>query len=162
MKILTAVSFLFLSISATAAVTTVTHSSYALRPCSTCREVVYPTRAECEAAALAEAHRVGQTRVTGSAVYTCITRYNVIATFRPNPERQALLSWQHDGQNLEGFRIVYGLSPTAMTQSIVVAVPSARTHLLTNLAPATYYFAVIAYGGGNDSIQSNVVTKTVQ
>lgn len=70
---------------ATSAVTTATHTSYALRPCSTCKEVVYPTEVECRAAAQAEARRVGETRTTGSAVYTCITRHNVIATFQPAP-----------------------------------------------------------------------------
>jgi hypothetical protein len=70
---------------ADAAVTTTSHTSYALRPCSTCREVPYPTQLECERAADAEAQRVGQTREAGGAVYTCVIRHNVIATFRPNP-----------------------------------------------------------------------------
>lgn len=67
---------------ALAAVTTVTSTSYALRPCSTCKEVAYPTEAQCIAAGQAEARRVGETRTTGSAVYTCVVRHNVIATFR--------------------------------------------------------------------------------
>lgn len=166
MKRIAAVIFLLFSISVTAAVTTSTHSSYALRPCSTCKEIVYPTKAECEAAALAEAQRVGLTRTTGAAVYTCITRYNVLATFRPNPPpppaREAFLRWDHDGLNLEGFRVVYGASPTAMTQAVMVPVATARTYLLTNLAPGTYYFSVYAYGGGNDSLPSNVISKTIQ
>lgn len=71
-------------------VTTATHATYALRPCSTCKEVRYPTEQECREAAEAEAQRVGLTRETGAAVYTCITRFNVIATFRPNPTCPAL------------------------------------------------------------------------
>lgn len=68
-----------------AAVTTATHTSYALRPCSTCKEIRHETREACEEAAQAEARRVGATRETGAAVYTCVIRHNVIATFRPNP-----------------------------------------------------------------------------
>jgi hypothetical protein len=47
--------------------------------------VVYPTEQACRDAAYAEAERVGLTRTTGAAVYTCITRFNVIATFKANP-----------------------------------------------------------------------------
>ncbi len=79
------ISGLMVAYHANAAVTTTTSTSYALRPCSTCREIVFPTEAECRAAAQAEAQRAGATRESGSAVYTCITRHNVIATFRPNP-----------------------------------------------------------------------------
>lgn len=67
-----------------AAVTTASAATYALKPCSTCKEVRYPTELECRAAAYAEAQRVGLTRESGSAVYTCITRFNVIATFKAN------------------------------------------------------------------------------
>lgn len=70
---------------AQAAVTTASSATYAFKRCSTCIEVRYPTEQECRAAAYAEAERVGLTRTTGSAVYTCITRFNVIATFRANP-----------------------------------------------------------------------------
>lgn len=81
--------FLFLTLmlfvgSANAAVTTASSATYAFKRCSTCSEVRYPTEQECRAAAFAEAERVGLTRETGSAVYTCITRFNVIATFKPN------------------------------------------------------------------------------
>jgi hypothetical protein len=79
------ISGLMVAYHAIGAVTTTSHTTYALRPCSTCREVSYPTLAQCEAAAEAEARRVGLTRTTGSAVYTCISRHNVIATFTANP-----------------------------------------------------------------------------
>lgn len=69
-----------------AAVTTANHATYALKPCSRCIEIRYPTEQECRDAAYAEAQRVGLNRVSGAAVYTCITRYNVIATFKPNAQ----------------------------------------------------------------------------
>lgn len=71
--------------SAHAAVTTVTSIKYAYKPCSTCKEVLKPTASECEQAAKDDAAKNGETRTTGSAVYTCVTRYNVIATFKANP-----------------------------------------------------------------------------
>jgi hypothetical protein len=70
---------------AKSAVTTTQSATYAFKRCSTCSEVRYPTEQECRAAAYAEAERAGSTRTTGAAVYTCITRFNVIATFKANP-----------------------------------------------------------------------------
>lgn len=159
---------------AQAAVTTVTSTSYALRPCSTCKEVNYPTEAECRTAAQAEAQRVGETRTTGSAVYTCITRHNVIATFRVNPEpvpREARLSWtpptaNTDGStltDLAGYRIHYGTSATALSQTIQIASAGTTAYTVQNLAPGTWYFAVRAYSSvGAESDLSAVRSKVVQ
>jgi hypothetical protein len=210
---------------ALSAVTTATATTYALRPCSTCREVSFPTEAQCREAAQAEARLAGETRTTGSAVYTCITRHNVVATFRANPApvpvncvvsawgawsdpawsacsggqqtrtltrsrtvvtqpsnggtacpalteprnetrpcapAPTVLSWSHDGANTQGFRINYGTSATALTQTIQIANATARTYTMTSLAPGTYYFAVRAYNGGEQSDASNVVSKTVR
>lgn len=81
--------FLFITLlllvgSANADVTTASAATYGFKRCSTCSEVRYPTEQECRTAAYAEAQRVGLTREAGSAVYTCITRFNVIATFKAN------------------------------------------------------------------------------
>ena len=65
--------------------------------------------------------------------------------------------------NLAGFRIHYGLSATAMTQTVQVADPRATSHRIENLAPGTWYFAIRAYtSGGTESALSNVVSKVVQ
>lgn len=152
------------------AVTTTQHETYALRPCSTCTEIRYPTKAECEAAALAEAQRVGATRTTGSAVYTCITRHNVIATFSAAPRGTASLSWTPPTQNtdgssltnLAGYRIHYGSSATEMTRTIQLASPGASRYTVSDLSPGTYYFALRAYNSaGTESSNSNVVAKVV-
>jgi hypothetical protein len=154
-----------------AAVTTVQSETYALRPCSTCTEIRYPTEAECEAAALAEARRVGETRTTGSAVYTCITRHNVIATFRVDSRGTATLSWtpptrNSDGTtltNLAGYRVHYGQSATALAQTIQLANAGTSSYIVSNLAPGTYYFAVRAYTtAGTESALSNIESKVVQ
>lgn len=149
-----------------AAVRTVTSVSYALRPCSTCKEVVYATKSACEDAAFAKAAEVGATRTTGSAVYTCITRFNVIATFYAGPPpRQAVLSWTYAPiagfTPAEGFRIVYGTSPDALASVIQLSSPTARGYTIQNLAPGTYYFAVKSYGGGNESVLSNIISKSI-
>lgn len=220
---------------AKAAVTTTQSATYSFKRCSTCTEVRHPTEQECRAAAYAEAERVGLTRTTGAAVYTCITRLNVIGTFRPNPpppptpvdcvvsewgawsdpawlacadgmqsrsivrtrtivtqpanggaacpslvETQAqtracpgmaTLSWtpptrNTDGtslSNLAGYRISYGASANALTQTIQIANPGITRHDISNLSPGTYYFAVRAYTtGGTESANSNVGSKVIQ
>lgn len=157
---------------AKSAVTTTQSATYAFKRCSTCTEVRYPTEQECRAAAFAEAERVGLTRTTGSAVYTCITRFNVIGTFRPNPVTgSATLSWtpptrNTDGSeltNLAGYRVSYGTSATALTSTIQIANPGVSSYTVSNLAPGTYYFAVRAYtSSGTESNNSNVGSKVIQ
>jgi hypothetical protein len=126
------------------AVTTTQHETYALRPCSTCTEIRYPTKAECEAAALAEAQRVGATRTTGSAVYTCITRHNVIATFRPNPVTgTAVVGWAHDGLNTTEYRVTHwrdGELPRIHS----IAGNQARAATISNLPAGSWSFQVVA------------------
>jgi hypothetical protein len=82
----------------------------------------------------------------------------------------ATLSWttptqNRDGTtltNLAGYRIAYGTSPTALTQAVQVANPSAVSYTLSNLAPGTYYFALRAYtSNGTESALSNVLSKTI-
>lgn len=83
----------------------------------------------------------------------------------------ATLSWTPPTQNtdgtslnnLAGYRISYGTSPTALTQTVQVANPSVSTYVLDGLSPATYYFAVRAYtSAGTESTSSNVASKVVQ
>ncbi len=83
----------------------------------------------------------------------------------------AALSWTPPTQNtdgstltnLAGYRVFYGASASALTQSIQVANPGLTSYLVENLSPGTYYFAVRAYtSGGLESAISNVVSKAVQ
>jgi len=65
--------------------------------------------------------------------------------------------------NLAGYRIVYGVSASQLTQTIQVANPGMSSYVVENLAPGTYYFAVRAYtNNGVESEDSNVVPKVVQ
>jgi hypothetical protein len=95
-------------------------------------------------------------------------RYRI--TRAPEPVRQASLSWTPPTQNddgtplttLAGYRISYGTSATALAQTIQVANPAAKSFVVLDLAPATYYFTVRAYTTtGKESAQSNIATKVV-
>jgi hypothetical protein len=96
-------------------------------------------------------------------------RYRIgrpVASTPPDPS--ALVSWTApttctDSTPLTncpvtGYRIVYGTSPTALTQS--VALGDVREHRIT-LAPGTWYFAVVATSATGDSDPSNIVSKVV-
>jgi hypothetical protein len=83
----------------------------------------------------------------------------------------AVLSWtaptaNTDGSsltNLAGYRISYGTSASALSQTIQVANPSVTNYTIDNLAPGTYYFAVRAYtSAGTESANSNVTSKTIK
>ncbi len=81
------------------------------------------------------------------------------------------MSWEPPTQNtdgsaltnLAGYRIVYGVSATQLTQTIQVGNAGVSSYVVDNLAPGTYYFAVRAYtSNGAESADSNVVAKVVQ
>lgn len=83
----------------------------------------------------------------------------------------ATLSWTPPTQNtdgssltnLAGYRIAYGTSSSALTQTIQVANPGLSSYTLSNLSPGTYYFAVRAYtSSGTESGNSNVQSKIIQ
>jgi Putative Ig domain./Fibronectin type III domain. len=83
----------------------------------------------------------------------------------------ASLSWEPpttntDGStltNLAGYRIVYGASPSQLTQTIQLANAGLSAFVVENLAPGTYYFAVRAYTSkGAESADSNVMPKVVR
>ena len=83
----------------------------------------------------------------------------------------ATLSWtppteNTDGSNLSnlaGFRIQYGTSPTALTQTIQISNPGVVTYDVTGLNAGNWYFAIRAYNSsGAESANSNVVSKTIQ
>jgi hypothetical protein len=83
----------------------------------------------------------------------------------------AELSWTPPTQNtdgtsltnLAGYRISYGTSPSAMTQTVQVANVGITRYTMDNLSPGTYYFTVRAYtSNGTESDNSSVATKIVQ
>jgi Fibronectin type III domain len=65
--------------------------------------------------------------------------------------------------NLAGYRILYGTSSSALTQTIQIANPGLTTYVIENLSPATYYFVVRAYTSrGAESANSNTVSTLVR
>jgi hypothetical protein len=91
-------------------------------------------------------------------------------TVKQSTDGSATLSWTSptentDGTaltNLAGFRIQYGSSSTALTQTIQVANPGVATYVVTGLSSGSWYFAVRAYSSsGAESANSSVVSKTI-
>jgi len=81
------------------------------------------------------------------------------------------LSWSPPSQNtdgsvltdLAGYRIYFGTTPSALTQTIQVSSSGISSYVVDDLAPATYYFAVRAYtSNGVESSSSNTASKAVQ
>lgn len=106
---------------------------------------------------------------TLNTVFACQTMRYYGTTIAPRGT--ATLSWTPPTQNtdgtalsnLAGYRIHYGTTPSALTQTIQLASAGASSYIVTNLAPGTYYFAMRAYtSGGTESANSNVVSKVVQ
>jgi hypothetical protein len=65
--------------------------------------------------------------------------------------------------NLAGYRIYYGTSASALTKTVQVSSPGMASYVVSNLSPATWYFAVRSYNSaGVESGNSNVSSKTVR
>jgi hypothetical protein len=64
--------------------------------------------------------------------------------------------------NLAGYRIIYGASATALTQTITVSNAAISTYVIENLTSGKWYFAVVAYNSaGAESVPSNIASKTL-
>ena len=83
----------------------------------------------------------------------------------------AMLSWTPPTQNtdgsplndLAGYRIYWGTSTGSYAHSVTVNNPGLATYVVTELAPAQWYFAVTAYSAsGTESGHSNSTTKNIQ
>jgi hypothetical protein len=133
----------------------------------------YRLQAITRAMTAAETRKAAVAAVTTQAVRWCnnARRYSTVTPDPVVPVRQAVLSWtprlqNNDGSpltDLAGYRIHYGASPDAMTQTIQVANPGISSYTVSNLAPGTYYFAIRAYAADGDQSDppSNIVSKIV-
>jgi hypothetical protein len=64
--------------------------------------------------------------------------------------------------NLSGYRIIYGTSPSALTQQINITNPSVSSYVVDGLTANTWYFSVKSVdGAGMESAPSNPVSKQV-
>lgn len=82
----------------------------------------------------------------------------------------AALSWMPPTENsdgspltdLAGFVVLYGLSPTDLTQTITIDNPSVSSYVVENLTSGTWYFAVQAANtSGARSDLSSLASKTI-
>jgi hypothetical protein len=92
-------------------------------------------------------------------------------TVKPTVTGSATISWtpplqNTDGStltNLAGYRISYGTSPSALTQTVQVPTVGLATYTIDNLAQGTWYFSIKAYTTtGAESAPSTPASKTVQ
>jgi hypothetical protein len=82
----------------------------------------------------------------------------------------ATLSWNPPTQNadgtpltdLAGYKIYYGKSSAALDQTISINSVGITTYVVSNLSPATWYFAMTSYNAqGVESDRSSAVSKTI-
>lgn len=107
------------------------------------------------------------TGLTASATYT-LTCTTPGKAARPAVPALAMLKWTPPTKNtdgsaltdLAGYRIYYGTSASALTQTVEVANASISTYEPEIFGSGTYYFAVRAVNAaGNESVNSNVASK---
>jgi hypothetical protein len=88
----------------------------------------------------------------------------------PGNTESATLTWVAPSLNtdgtpvteLAGYRIYYGTSASALTQTVALSGANTTSYQFTGLTHGTYYFAVSAFNAmGVDSARSNVATKTI-
>jgi hypothetical protein len=64
--------------------------------------------------------------------------------------------------NLAGYNLYYGKTSTTMSNVIAVNNPASTSYVIGNLAPGTWYFAIVAYDTqAVESTFSNMVSKTI-
>jgi hypothetical protein len=106
--------------------------------------------------------------VSDGAASTALSPFAIAVTAVSNG--RATLTWtapteNTDGSslsNLSGYRIRYGTSASALTQTIVINNASVTTYVVEDLAPSTWYFAVTAVtSAGAESTNSNVANKQI-
>lgn len=65
--------------------------------------------------------------------------------------------------NLVGYRLSYGSSPGALTQTVNIPTAGITSYTVDNLSQGTWYFVMKTYNtAGTESAITNVVSKTIQ
>jgi hypothetical protein len=102
---------------------------------------------------------------------TSLRAFNITVTSPGSNKGTATLSWtppttMTNGSaltNLAGYRIYYGTSASNLSRTIQVSGAGMTRYVVSDLSPATYYFAVRAYtSNGVESASSNVVSKVIR
>ncbi|HET9864322.1 MAG TPA: hypothetical protein VFP37_12820 [Steroidobacteraceae bacterium] len=125
-----------------------------------------PVASSCSASGGWSGKKFGSGTETAPAI-TKTTSYSMTCTWRNGTTN---LRWTAPTRNtngsaltdLAGFKIVYGVAPTALTHSKTVNDPKATTTLISGLSAGTWYFAVRALNkSGTQSGNSNMAQKAV-
>lgn len=102
---------------------------------------------------------------------TSLRAFNIAVTSAGSNAGSATLSWTPPTSttsgsslsNLAGYRIYYGTSASNLSRTVEVDNAGLTRYVVSDLAPATYYFSVRAYtSGGSESGPSNVVSKVIR
>jgi hypothetical protein len=102
-----------------------------------------------------------------------LAAFTITVAAAPTPPTQttATLKWAAPTQNtdgsaitnLSGYVISYGMSATALSQTVSIGNPAITSYTVQNLSTGTWYFAVSATeSDGTSSALSAVVSKTIQ
>jgi hypothetical protein len=109
-------------------------------------------------------------RVSDGTTTVSLAAFTIAVNAVSSSSGAATLSWtpptrNTDGSsltNLSGYRIYYGTSASALTKTISINSAGISTYVVSDLAPATYYFAITALSSsGGESARSSVASKTV-
>lgn len=99
----------------------------------------------------------------GSDPVVGVTKRCELRAVEPLPTGTATLNWQHTTPPaIAGFRIVHGVDPTALAETVQVANPALRSYTVPNIPAGTRCFAVKAYDATDvESLMSNVVCRVI-
>jgi hypothetical protein len=113
---------------------------------------------------------IGVSHGTSSASLPAFSVTVAAAASNPPATGSATVSWAAPTTNTDGsaaavtgYRLYYGTSSTALSQTIDINSPSQLSQLVGNLSAATWYFAVASVSStGAESVLSNPVSATVK
>lgn len=106
--------------------------------------------------------------VSDGRIVTPLPLFTIVVTTAPISI--ATLTWTPPTQNtdgssltdLAGYRVLYGVSKTALGQVIDIPNPSLSLYVVENLTPGTWYFCIKAFNSkGGESVCSGVASKTI-
>jgi hypothetical protein len=109
-------------------------------------------------------------RVSDGTTTVSLPAFSIAVNAASSSSGVATLSWtpptrNTDGSsltNLSGYRIYYGTSSGSLTKTISINSAGISSYVVSDLAPATYYFAITALNSsGAESARSSVASKRV-
>jgi len=109
-------------------------------------------------------------RVSDGTTTVSLPAYSISVLAPSSSSGGATLSWTPPTQNsdgttltnLAGYRIYYGTNASSLTQTITINSAGISSYVVSDLSPATYYFAISAFNSsGTEGARSSTVSKAV-